>query len=261
MAVSLESLRRTGAAKPPILLAYGVHKIGKTTLAASAPAPVFIQTEDGDGGFLQFDTFGLLKSYGEVIEAIAALDTDEHSFKTVAIDSMDWLETLVWQQVCKDNGWKTIEQPGYGAGYISASSYWKEIFDGLAWLRDERRMSVIMLAHCEIKRFDSPETDPYDTYQPKLHKTARGLLSEFADAILFANYRTSTTKADVGMGKKVTRAVGGGDRVLYTEKRPAFDAGNRWRMPPSLPLDWAAVAEHIPYFNPKAAQAAPAMEQ
>jgi hypothetical protein len=121
--------------------------------------------------------------------------------------------------------------------------------DGLNALRDERNMTVIMLAHSEIKRFDSPEHEPYDRYQPKLHARASALMQEHVDAVLFANYRISTVKSDVGFSKKVTRAVGGGDRILHTQERPALLAKNRYNLPESIPLDWQAFAEHVPYYN------------
>jgi hypothetical protein len=112
-------------------------------------------------------------------------------------------------------------------------------------------MGVILIAHSEIKRFDSPETEPYDRYQVKLHARASALVQEHVDAVLFANYRVSTLKTDVGFKKSVTRAVGGGERLLHTAERPAFLAKNRFGLPETLPLDWAALAAGIPFYaNP-----------
>ena len=95
-----------------------------------------------------------------------------------------------------------------------------------------------------MKRFDSPETEPFDRYQIKLHKMASALVQEHADMVLFANFKTSVTKSDVGM-KKVARGVGAGTRVLYTEERPAFLAKNRHNLPPELPLSWEALASSM----------------
>lgn len=105
-------------------------------------------------------------------------------------------------------------------------------------------MAVIQTAHAEVKRFDSPETEPFDRYQIKLHKMASALVQEHADMVLFANFKTSVTKSDVGM-KKVARGVGAGTRVLYTEERPAFLAKNRHNLPPELPLSWEALASSV----------------
>jgi hypothetical protein len=100
--------------------------------------------------------------------------------------------------------------------------FWRQYLDGLNALRDERGMTIVQIAHTDIKRFDSPEHDPYDRYVIKLHTRAAALLQEHADIVLFANYRISTVKADVGFNKKVNRALGSGERVIHTAERPAF---------------------------------------
>ena len=37
------------------------------------------------------------------MEALAALYSEPHEFGTVVIDSVDWLEPLIWKRVCDDN--------------------------------------------------------------------------------------------------------------------------------------------------------------
>jgi hypothetical protein len=97
-------------------------------------------------------------------------------------------------------------------------------------------MVVIQIAHTDIKRFDSPEHEPYDRYVIKLQARASALLQEHSDVVLFANYQISVSKSDVGFNKKVTRALGSGARVMHTEERPAFLAKNRYGLPDTLPL-------------------------
>ena len=169
-----------------------------------------------------------------------------HDFKTVVVDSVDWLEPLVWAKACRDNGWASIEDAGYGKGYVAALNLWRQYIDGLNALRDDRGMTVIQIAHTDIKRFDSPEHDPYDRYVIKLHTRAAALLQEHSDVVLFANYRISTVKADVGFNKKVNRAMGSGERVIHTAERPAFLAKNRYGLPETLPLDWQASSRPCP---------------
>lgn len=242
MAISLASLNTAAVIRPPRIIVHGVAGVGKTTLGASAPNPVFIQTEDGLGS-LDVPHFPLAKTFGEVMEAFGALYSEEHSFETLVVDSVDWLEPLVWAEVCRRNSWGSIEQPGYGKGYLAAGDVWREYVDAVNALRNDRGMAIVQIAHTDIKRFDSPETEPYDRYVIKLHKRAAEMLSEHADMILFANWKVSTTKADVGFNQKVTRAVGRGERTLYTEERPAFLAKNRHGLPPELPMTWAALVE------------------
>jgi hypothetical protein len=245
MAISLAQLNRVGTIKSPRVLIHGVAGVGKTTFAAQANKPVFIQTEEGLGT-LSSANFPLSRTFEEVMEALAALYTEQHDFATVVIDSVDWLEPLVWAKACRDNGWSSIEDAGYGKGYVAALNLWRQYIDGLNALRDDRGMTVVQIAHTDIKRFDSPEHDPYDRYVIKLHARAAALLQEHSDIVLFANYRISTVKADVGFNKKVSRAVGSGERVIHTVERPAFLAKNRYDLPDLLPLEWSAFAQAMP---------------
>jgi hypothetical protein len=249
MAISLASLMQTTALSAPRILVHGVAGIGKTTFGVGAPYPVFVLTEDGLGT-LDVPHFPLARKFEDVMEALAALYSEPHDFKTVVIDSVDWLEPLIWARTCQDNGWPSIEEPGYGKGYVAALGPWRDYLEGLNALRNDRGMTVIQIAHTEIRRFDSPEHEPYDRYVIKLHARAAALLQEHSDVVLFANYRISTVKADVGFNKKVTRALGSGERVLYTAERPAFLAKNRFGLPDSLPLSWEAFAAAMPHFQP-----------
>jgi hypothetical protein len=248
MAISLASLR-TSVSKLPIILMHGVPGVGKTTTCADGPNPVFIQCEDGLGD-LQVQTFGLLRTYDEVMQAIAALCTEEHDRKTLVVDSVDSFEALVWAKACAVNGWKSIEDAGYGKGYMAAMEFWNEFMEAVRYLRDERDMIVCLIAHTAVSRFDSPEHEPYDRYVIKLHKHAQAMFMEHCDIVAFANYRVSTVKTDAGFNKKITRGVGGGDRVLYFSERPAFLAKNRHSLPESVPVPkehpWSALAQHIP---------------
>ncbi len=247
MAISLASLRNSTSLSPPRLLLYGVAGVGKTEFAAASPRPVILQTEDGLGR-IEATTFGLLRSFDEIMEALGALYTEPHDFETLVVDSLDWLEPLVWQHTARQHNQPDIESFGYGKGYLAALDTWRGFLDGVNALRDERGMGVILIAHADIKRFDSPETEPYDRYQPKLHRSASALVQEHVDAVLFANYRVSTLKSDVGFNKKVVRGVSGGDRLLHTAERPAFLAKNRFGLPETLPLSWPDLAAGIPFY-------------
>ena len=261
MAVSMASLRRGGEIKPNRVMLYGTHGVGKTSLAAAAPAPVFLQTEDGLAT-IPADTFGLLRTYGDVVDAIATLANEPHDFKTVVVDSLDWLEPVVWTEACRANGWANIETPGYGKGYVAALDTWRLLLDGLSVLRDERGMGVILLAHAEVKKFEPPESEPYDRYQPKLNAKTSALIQEHVDDVLFVNYRVSLIKDNPKEKNSRVRGVGGGQRVLYTQERPSHLAKNRWRMPETIILPdepekmWSAVAEHLPFYKTSTRKAA-----
>lgn len=260
MAISLNSLIRSDTPRPPIITEHGGPGIGKTTLAAEFPSPVFIQTEDGLDS-VTVDAFPLAKSFSDVMEALGALYTEDHQFKTVVIDSLDWLEPLVWAETCRRHQWPSIETPGYGKGYIEAQSVWREYLDGVTALRDDKGMCVVQIAHSEIKRFENPETEPYDRFEIKLQKRSAALIAEYSDVILFMNRQVSTTQSDVGFNKKVARAISTGQVLIYSQERPAFIAKNRHGMPDAIPFSkgqgYAALAPYFPALpQPASTQAA-----
>jgi len=251
--VSLAGVKRGVSTVAPRIVLYSSHGVGKTTWAASAPNPIFLQAEDGLGVIEDAATFGLLRHYDQFMSAIGELLEGDHDFKTVVVDSLDHLEPMVWAKVCELNNWSSIEDPGYGKGYTAALERWRELLDGMNALRDEKGMTVIYLAHATVKRFDSPETEPYDRYQIKLHEKTSALVQEAADCVFFANFRVSIEKTDVGFKKTVSRGKSGGQRLLYTEERPAFMAKNRYKMPESIPMPeengFAVFADYVPFYH------------
>ena len=239
---------RTIAAKETGIPAERMLISATHTHSAAALNPVFLLTEDGLG-MREVKHFPLAKAYDDCIGHLAALYSEEHDFSTVVVDSLDWLEPLIWAEACKRNNWPNIEFPGFGKGYAEAVNIWREYIDKLNALRDEKGMAVLQIAHTDIKRFDSPEHEPYDRYIIKLQARAAALLQEHSDIVLFANYQISITKADVGFSKKVARALGTGKRVMHTEERPAFLAKNRYELPETLPLDWSEFVKAMPQPN------------
>lgn len=235
MAISLESLSRSTSLKPPRIIVHGVQGVGKSTFASQADNPVFIVTEDGLGKINVAHT-PLLRTFDEVLDWLGALYEQKHDHSTLVIDSLDWLEPLIWQHVCKVHNVQSIEDFSYGKGFLLALDVWRQYIEGINALRDDRDMAIVQIAHTQVKRFDSPETDPYDRYEIKLHAKAAALLQEHADAVLFMNYKVHTSQKDVGFKKKHVRGIGDGTRVLYTEERPAFAAKNRYGLPAEIPL-------------------------
>jgi hypothetical protein len=244
MAISLASLKKTGTARPPRIVLYGTHGIGKSTFAAQAPDPVFIQTEEGLDA-VSATAFPLCQSFDDILECIGVLASESHDFQTVVLDSADWAEQLIQKRVAQDNNVKTIDAIGYGRGYKAAADYWRQLLDGFDHLRSDKNMQVILLAHSQVRRFDDPLADPYDRYQLDLHHGSASLVSEWCDIMMFANQQYSTVKSDVGFNQKVTRAVGTGNRVLYTQERPGWQAKSRWSLPDTLPLDYGKFAEAL----------------
>ena len=241
MAFNLESIKKGKSIHAPRIFLYSTHGIGKSTFAANAPNPIFICTEDGLGS-IDTSSFPLAKSSADVMEAIKTLYTEQHDYQTVVLDSADWLENILQKEIETRYEAKDL---AYGKGALILADRWREVLEGLNALRNDRNMMVIIIGHCEIKRFDSPEVEPYDRYQPKLQARASALVQEWADAVLFANYKTLVKKDDVGFNKQVSRGITTGKRLLYTQETPAYLAKNRYSLPASLPLDWNAFSNAL----------------
>jgi len=241
----MSHVQRGRTPKPPRVLLYGVEGIGKSTFGSQAPKPIFVQTEDGLDE-IACDKFPLAKSYDDVIGALAELRVEQHDYETVVVDSLDWLERLVWDRLCAQYGVNSIEKVdgGYARGYTHALTFWREIIDQLNILRASRGMVVLLIAHSKVERFEDPESSPYDRYSPRLHKHAAALISEWCDAVLFATRKFRTQSEDAGFGRKRTIAqpIGkdGGERILRCVGGPSCVAKNRYGMPEELPLSWAA---------------------
>ena len=244
----LESIQTGRENRPPRLMVYGQEGVGKSTLGASAPDAIFVQTEDGLGE-INCHKFPLAKSFDEVLAELTALRDEDHKYKTVVIDSADWLERLIWDRVCSDFGVRSIEKAdgGYGKGYVHAVGYWRTVVSMLDELRNKRGMIVIIIAHSKVERFEDPENTAYDRYSPRLHKAATGLLCEWADAVMFATKRFRVNKENAGFAgeRGIAAPIGsnGGERILRTVGGPACIAKNRFGLPGEIPLSWDAFIE------------------
>jgi len=253
MAISLASISKTQRnSLPPRVVIHGAQKVGKSTFAAGSFNPIFLPLEDGLSG-IETNSFPLLQTYAEVEAALLSLYSEAHDFGTVVVDSTDWLEPLIWKHVCDKNQWASIETPGYGRGYVEANAVWREFLDKLNTLRMEKGMAIILIAHSAVKNFKAPDTEAFDRYELKMQKGALGLIVEWADAILFAQEETAIKKEVNGQQTRA-RGISTGRRIMNTNAKPSFIAGNRYSLPDVLPLEWnALVGAMAPASEAKAA--------
>ncbi|OGS40511.1 MAG: hypothetical protein A3K77_00770 [Euryarchaeota archaeon RBG_13_31_8] len=219
--------------KPPRILLYGTQGIGKSTFGANSPNPIFIPTEDGLTN-INVAQFPLAKSWDDIHNYIGMLLTQEHTYKTFVLDTLDWLETLIWVKTCQEGGKTKIEDFGYGKGYVNALNLWSKLIEGLEKLR-EKGMAILLIAHSEIKTYNPPDNEPYERYQIKLHRHAASKMEEWADAVLFAHQ-------EIYVDNK--KAVGG-ERVLHTIECPAWKAKNRYSLPPKIDFNFNTLLTYI----------------
>jgi hypothetical protein len=246
----LKSVKRGRETRPRRVLLYGAHGIGKSTWPSTAPKPIYLQTEDGLAD-IGVDRTPLLKSTVEVSQWLIELSRDaSHGYQTLVIDTLDWLEKLIWQALCQQEQKESIEDFGYGKGYGKALSSWEKLLKVLDQCREVGKMNIVLLSHARVEKFAPPEGEPYDRWSPDLHKSAAALVQEWVDEVLFATVQVYTTKDDDGAGKKKrTRAVGSGDRLVRTVCTPYYAAKRRIELPDEIPLYWEAYQEHWPTGN------------
>lgn len=235
--------------KPRRTLLYGVHGVGKSEWASQSPECLFLNLEDGLND-IDCDSSDVLTTFDCVIEALRWLAEKDHQYKNICIDSVDWLEALIHKDVARAANKESIADIGYGNGYKQAITLWQRVLFAMEWLRTEKGVGIILLAHADIKKFQSPEQDSYDRYQPALHESASSLLQEWCDEVLFASYRVMVRKEDQGFDKTRNIAVDGGERYLRTTETAAVLAKNRLSMPPEIPFPrhdgWNEYAKYFP---------------
>lgn len=271
MAISLSNLKKVKADKPPRILVYGPPGIGKTTLASEFPNPVFLQVEEGTPSGKELDAFSDLKTFSQVMEALAALYTEEHEFKTVVIDSVTALEKLIFAETCargdeRGNSKANIEDFGYGKGYVFATRVAGEFIEGINALRRDRGMAVVLIAHSTVLRFDDPETVSYDRYEIALRTSdkpnadIRGMFERDMDAIFLLKQPVTVKTEEVGFNKERALATGGGTVLIHAVGKPAYTAKNRYDMPPTIRYDkgqgFAVLAPYFPTFAEETKQEA-----
>lgn len=248
MAISLSSLKTVRADKPPRILIYGPPGIGKTTLASEFPDPVFLQVEDGTPGDVELVSFGKLNTFGEVMDGLGSLYSEDHQFRTVVIDSVTELQRLIYEETCrrgdeKGNPKANIEDFGYGKGYVYSMRVAQEFIDGINFLRNDKHMAIVLIAHSSVQRFDDPETVSYDRYEiairssDKANSDLRGLFEREMDAILLLKQPVTIKTEEQGFNKDRALASGGGATLIHAIGKPAYTAKNRYGIPPTVRYD------------------------
>lgn len=230
------------------IVIYGPEGIGKSTFASQFPDPVFIDTE-GSTKDMDVARFERAESWTMLQEQIRYVIRNTNICKTLVIDTVDWAEQMCVEDLCARNGKKGIEDFGYGNGYV----YAKEEFGRFLNLLEEvveKGIHVVTTAHAQIRKFEQPnEMGAYDRWELKIGKKTQSqtapLLKEWADMVLFANYKILVYNVDNQGAQKGKNKAQGGKRVMYTSHHPCWDAKNRYGLPDEIPFDYGEIAHII----------------
>ena len=224
---------------------YGPEGIGKSTFASRFPDPVFIDTE---GSTKDMDVARLpeASSWQMIAEEIEYIRTNPNTCRTIVVDTIDWAERMCVEHICQKHRKNGIEDFGYGNGYVYVAEEFGRFLNKLEEVV-KAGVNVVLTAHSQVRKFEQPdEMGAYDRYELKLGKKTSSqtspLVKEWADKLLFANYKTYSVAAD-DKGKKFKAQ--GGERVLYTSHHSCWDAKNRYGLPDQVPFSYDSIAHII----------------
>tara|TARA_R100000656_G_scaffold2748_1_gene4441 strand:- start:1658 stop:2455 length:798 start_codon:yes stop_codon:yes gene_type:complete len=250
--MTLEKYKRKAVERPPKTTIEGEAGVGKSFFACSAPKPFVINTDDGiDEILLRIpdvmvadavpvgDNEANAKLYDSIINTLTELAKEKHDRKSIIIDSLDRLETLAHAKVCVEHKLENgIEDLGYGKGFTYARGKIQRVLAGLNYLRDTKDMEPICVCHTQIRTINKPTLEPYDVFTLKLHKNASADIMEWSDAVLFMTFKMIIQKKDTGFGRKDSRAINTGERIILTSGSQGVDCKNRFGLPSEIPAEY-----------------------
>lgn len=222
--------------RPLKVVVYGSEGIGKTTLAASFPDPLFIDTERGTA-HLDVNRIDCPQTWEELLSIIHEIADTPDVCKTLVLDTADWAESLCIAHVCRRYKQPSIESFGYGKGYTYLFEEFGRLLRGMDAVISSGK-NVVITAHAKMRKFEQPdEQGAYDRWEMKLSKQVAALIKEWCDMLLFLNYKTYVITTETNSKK-----AQGGKRVMYTSHHPCWDAKNRQGLPDELDMDFQSIA-------------------
>ncbi len=226
--------------KPDRTLLYGTQGVGKTTYASRAKRPLIFCAEEGSN---EIDVPRAFKDdgsppteYADAQATVQFLTDQPHDIETFAIDTADALHAMIERHVCRIGGKESIEDFGFGKGHVIAAEEWRRFLASLERMQSKRAIDVLFLVHAQIRKFNPPDSDPYDRYDLKMPEKSAAVLREWAGNMYLAQVAVNVAKGDARQGTK-TKAYSDGTRVLCTREAAAFVAKNRIGLPDDLPFD------------------------
>jgi len=216
---------------------YGTEGVGKSTLASRFPGPLFIDVE---GGTSQLDVRRIEKpaTWEELISIVREVAASPDVCRTLILDTADFAESMCIAGILKKYNQKSIESFGYGKGYTYIGEEWQKLMDAFNACITAG-INVTVIAHARQRKIELPDqSGSFDHWEMKLTKQVAPLLKEWADLLLFLNYKTYVVTTENNSKK-----AQGGKRVMFTTHNPVYDAKNRHGLPDELDLSFDGIAQ------------------
>ena len=223
--------------------------VGKSTLAASMPAPYIFDAEESTSA-LDVDRC-VPETYDELLETLCLFRDETHEYKTVIIDTIDHVEKMTVSAACKEHGVNSPADKSYGVVWQTADTKFKQLILGLKGLR-ARGFNVLLLAHSKTINYTHPLGQVYDKIIPDLRDKQKpsasttGLIMSLPRFIGYMHRPILTTenKEASGFSKKYKATVAQ-NSVLSCAPHAAYEAKNDMGLEADIVIPkengWAAV--------------------
>lgn len=228
-------IEKTRRAKPLKVVIYGPEGIGKTTFASQFPDPIFIDTDNEGTSFIDAKKLPDPTDWSMLMQEVQFAAASQPG-KTLVLDTADWAEALAKQYLMNKNHWKAIDSANYGAKYVALADEIQKLLQALNQVVIAG-MNVVITAHAQLKKQELPdEIGAFDRWELKLERRDSAMIKEWADLLLFADYKTTVVTDSNNRAK-----AQGGERVMYTTHKPTWDAKNRLGLADQLPFKYEAI--------------------
>ena len=237
-------------AHPVKVVIYGVEGIGKTTFASRFPKPLFLDLDRGSAR-MDVDRINGIADWVTLITTMRDISDAETDYSTIVIDTADMAGELCKKYICLKNKKESIEDFGYGKGYTILAQEFAKLIVWATVLID-KGYNVVFLAHSMQRVVTKPDdTGSYDHWEMKLpgkgNNSLGALLKEWADLLLFADYRITIRQGQDGKGRATKTS---GERMMKANHTPFADAKNRFGLADELPFNYDEIADIIPKREP-----------
>jgi len=260
----------------PVLTIVGFPGVGKSTLAALFPNPIFVQAENATSVFETWPEEKQPAFFSELpppnkkrevrpsevlLAQLRELATEEHDFKTVVIDAVTTLHTLLETEVIEfdPNGAQNIGEAagGFNKGYLQVAALHGKIRSACEHLR-RKGMTIVFLAHSGIAKVKNrPDAADYATWSLDMHEASRKIYVATSDAVLYLKAREFVMGHEEnkkGQTTKYGRVTNTGERVLIASSDGTIgyvDAKNRYKLPEEMevPEGENPIMDFIPFYK------------